>query len=343
MDYYDLSYGRVGAPLQGVRVKFIDWEEGGYYRTDRPNPRGEIAIGGDSVVTEYYKLGEQTREAFRTDKQGVRWFNTGDIGQMFADGTIAIIDRRKDLFKLQNGQYVSLENIEAALKSCQYVDHICVCGGDYSNELTALVSPNRANLHKLAKELGIKGSEVGDLCVNPHLRERIYAAIVRTGQSAGISTKEIPVRIHLVPDEWSPDNDMMTAAMKMKRKTVERVYRNEIMGVLFAIQLQQVFEKSLDLNATFGQIKCLTVGMFKAYAGGDHEPIRQQLSNAFSLRPLLILFCINITVVVADGNKLIQTQHGDKEVKIVREFNGAELKVTASVGNVVSVCIYAKQ
>ncbi|CAG2116474.1 unnamed protein product, partial [Medioppia subpectinata] len=49
------------------------------------------------------------------------------------------------------------------------------------------------------------------------------------------------------------------------------------------------------------------------------------------------------TVVVADGNKLIQTQHGDKEVKIVREFNGAELKVTASVGNVVSVRIYAKQ
>ncbi|CAG2161809.1 unnamed protein product [Oppiella nova] len=49
------------------------------------------------------------------------------------------------------------------------------------------------------------------------------------------------------------------------------------------------------------------------------------------------------TVVVADGNKLIQTQQGDKEVKIVREFNGNELKVTASVGPVTSVRIYTRQ
>jgi len=49
------------------------------------------------------------------------------------------------------------------------------------------------------------------------------------------------------------------------------------------------------------------------------------------------------TVVVADGNKLIQTQFGDKEVKIVREFNGNELVVTASVGAVNSVRKYTKQ
>ncbi|CAG2106773.1 unnamed protein product, partial [Medioppia subpectinata] len=46
---------------------------------------------------------------------------------------------------------------------------------------------------------------------------------------------------------------------------------------MFAIQLQQEFKESLELNATFGQIKCLTVCMFKTYAGGDHEPIRKQL------------------------------------------------------------------
>jgi len=44
--------------------------------------------------------------------------------------------------------------------------------------------------------------------------------------------------------------------------------------------------------------------------------------------------------MVADGNKLIQTQYGDKEVSIVREFNGDELKVTASVGNVSSLRVY---
>ncbi|CAG2116583.1 unnamed protein product [Medioppia subpectinata] len=233
MDFDDLSYGRVGIPLQGVKVKLVDWAEGGYHRSDEPNPRGEIVFGGDSIVMGYYKLPEQTQEAFEVDERGVRWFHSGDIGEMFADGTFKIIDRRKDLIKLQNAEYVSLGKIEALMKSCQYVDNICVCGGTYSNELTALVSPNQKNLQKLSQELGLKDTQIGDLCRNADVCKRVYAAIVQTGQSAGISKREIPVRIRLVPDEWTPDNDMLTSAMKMKRRIVEKQYHNEING-LFA-------------------------------------------------------------------------------------------------------------
>ncbi|CAG2122581.1 unnamed protein product, partial [Medioppia subpectinata] len=67
MDFDDLSYGRVGIPLQGVKVKLVDWAEGGYHRSDEPNPRGEIVFGGDSIVMGYYKLPEQTQEAFEVD------------------------------------------------------------------------------------------------------------------------------------------------------------------------------------------------------------------------------------------------------------------------------------
>ncbi|CAG2110527.1 unnamed protein product [Medioppia subpectinata] len=188
----------------------------------------------------YYKLPEQTQEAFKVDDRGVRWFYTGDIGEMFADGTFKIIDRRKDLLKLQNGEYISLGKIEALMKSCQYVDNICVCGGTYSNELTALVSPNHRNLQKLSQELGLKDAQIGDLCRNVDVCKRVYAAIVQTGQSAGISKKEIPVRIRLVPDEWTPDNDMLTAAMKMKRKNVEKRYQKEIDGLFAANDLLSI-------------------------------------------------------------------------------------------------------
>ena len=85
--------------------------KGGYHRTDKPNPRGEILIGGDSVVIGYYKLPEQTQEAFKVDEQGIRWFYTGDIGELLPNGTFKIIDRRKDLLKLQNGEYVSLGKV----------------------------------------------------------------------------------------------------------------------------------------------------------------------------------------------------------------------------------------
>ncbi|CAG2179024.1 unnamed protein product, partial [Oppiella nova] len=117
MDSEDLSYGRVGGPLSGVKLRLSDWDEGGYHTSDTPYPRGEIVIGGQSVVTGYYGSPDQTREAFRVDSRGVRWFHTGDIGELYPDGTVRIVDRRTDLHKLQNGEYVSLGKIEVALHS----------------------------------------------------------------------------------------------------------------------------------------------------------------------------------------------------------------------------------
>ena len=63
------------------------------------------------MVVGYYKAPEQTREAFRVDEKGVNWFYTGDIGEVYPDGTFKIIDRRKDLLKLQNGEYISLGKV----------------------------------------------------------------------------------------------------------------------------------------------------------------------------------------------------------------------------------------
>jgi long-chain acyl-CoA synthetase len=107
----DISHGRIGVPLDGAYVKLVDWVEGGYCITDKPNPRGELMIGGDIIAAGYYKLPEQTEEAFSVDSEGMRWFATGDIGEVYPDGTFKIIDRKKDLTKLQNGEYVSLGKV----------------------------------------------------------------------------------------------------------------------------------------------------------------------------------------------------------------------------------------
>lgn len=107
----DLYSGRVGFPLEGVRVNLVSWPEGNYSVDDKPNPRGEILIGGDSIALGYYKLDHETKEAFHVDTDGVRWFHTGDIGEIFPDGSLRIIDRKKDLAKLQNGEYISLGKV----------------------------------------------------------------------------------------------------------------------------------------------------------------------------------------------------------------------------------------
>ena len=110
MDLSDMSVGRVGPPLFGCKIKLVDWAEGNYFVTDKPYPRGEIVVGGGSVAAGYYKNDDLTTESFKYE-DGVRWFYTGDIGEIHPDGSIKIIDRKKDLIKLQFGEYISLGKV----------------------------------------------------------------------------------------------------------------------------------------------------------------------------------------------------------------------------------------
>lgn len=111
MDFGILDYGFVGAPIGKVYFRLRDWPEGGYSVKDKPNPRGEIMVGGDLIGLNYYNKPERTKESFYTDENGIRWFITGDIGEIYPNKTIKIIDRCKDLIKLQNGEYVSLGKV----------------------------------------------------------------------------------------------------------------------------------------------------------------------------------------------------------------------------------------
>ena len=151
-DSSDLSTGRVGAPLQEVDIKLVNWDEGGYTVTDQQGPRGEIVIGGGHVAKEYYGMPDKTDEEFCNDN-GKRWFKTGDIGHMMTDGTIRIIDRKKDLVKLQGGEYVSLGKVESLLKIHPAIENLCVCGDSSKNHTVALVIPGEAYLATLAAKV----------------------------------------------------------------------------------------------------------------------------------------------------------------------------------------------
>jgi long-chain acyl-CoA synthetase len=80
-DFYDLKFGRTGAPIYGVSVRLVDWTDGGYLATDKPNPRGEIVVNGDLVTSGYYAMEKETAEAFRYEN-GQKWYYTGDIGEV---------------------------------------------------------------------------------------------------------------------------------------------------------------------------------------------------------------------------------------------------------------------
>lgn len=103
----DTTYGSVGSPLYGVKIKLVDWKEGGYLVKGTPS-RGEIVVGSATVAKHgYYKLPQETEEVLKEDGD-IKWFYTGDIGEFSADGNLKIIDRKKDFVKLSHGEYVSL-------------------------------------------------------------------------------------------------------------------------------------------------------------------------------------------------------------------------------------------
>lgn len=121
--------------------QLVNWHEGGYLTSDSPMPRGEIVVGGPNVTLGYFKNEEKTKESYevgflsfcssakdtyswelmthcrfsfllsKVDERGMRWFYTGDIGQFHSDGCLEIIDRKKDIVKLQHGEYVSLAKV----------------------------------------------------------------------------------------------------------------------------------------------------------------------------------------------------------------------------------------
>lgn len=134
----------------------------------------------------------------------MKWFYTGDIGRVHSDGCIEIIDRKKDIVKLQHGEYVSLgkvrlleiqinttftylysfvitnindEQVEAALSVCSFIDNIMVHADPFHNFCVALVVASQPTLEDWAKGKGITFNDFADLCQKPETRKCVQEAI----------------------------------------------------------------------------------------------------------------------------------------------------------------------
>lgn len=225
---HDRTTGRAGAPLLDVKVKLVDWVEGNYLITDKPNPRGEIHVGGYNVALGYYKNKAKTEEDFY-DAEGLRWFRTGDIGEFDQDGVIRVIDRKKDLVKLQGGEYVSYGKVEAVLKTHALIDSICLYADPSKDFVVAIAVPNTSALQEFATEQKVEGvSAPEQLCNDPTIQEKVIATLQTYGVKNGIEKFELPKKICLVTDEWTPESGLVTAAFKIRRIYIVKKYENAI-------------------------------------------------------------------------------------------------------------------
>lgn len=223
----DVRTGIVGPPLMGVDLKIVDAPELGYTVRDTNGPRGEIVIGGHHVAKEYYNMPEKTAEEFYQE-DGKQFFKTGDIGWALPDGSVKIIDRMKDLVKLQGGEYVSLGKVESSLKTHPLIENICAYGDSHENAMVALMVPDEAKLLELAQELGKDAKDVEGLCRDPQVVKSVTESVIQYGQKAKLQKFEIPRQVHLIPEPWTPESGLVTAAFKLKRKPIQQKFAQEI-------------------------------------------------------------------------------------------------------------------
>uniref|UniRef100_A0AAX7SVB6 Long-chain-fatty-acid--CoA ligase n=1 Tax=Astatotilapia calliptera TaxID=8154 RepID=A0AAX7SVB6_ASTCA len=216
----DWSAGHVGPPLPCNAVKLVDVAEMNYLAA---NGEGEVCVKGPNVFQGYLKDPDRTAEAI--DKDG--WLHTGDIGKWLPNGTLKVIDRKKHIFKLAQGEYIAPEKIETIYVRSDPVAQVFVHGDSLQACLVGIVVPDPDFLPIWAKKKGFEGS-YSELCDNKDVKKAILEDILNLGKETGLKSFEQVRDIVLHPEMFSIQNGLLTPTLKAKRTELRSHFREQI-------------------------------------------------------------------------------------------------------------------
>ncbi|XP_019865427.1 long-chain-fatty-acid--CoA ligase 1 isoform X2 [Aethina tumida] len=212
--------GHVGPPVACCCVKLVDVPEMEYWAK---NNQGEVCVKGTNVFQGYYKDLAKTEETI--DEQG--WHHTGDVGMWLPNGTLKIIDRRKHIFKLSQGEYIVPEKIENIYIRSQYVSQVFVHGESLKSCIIAIVVPDVDVIKCWASENGISGT-FSVLCNHPEVKQLILDDMITKGKDAGLKSFEQVKDIYLHPDPFSVQNGLLTPTLKSKRPEIKSYFKPQL-------------------------------------------------------------------------------------------------------------------
>lgn len=223
----DPDAGHVGGPALTLEFKLIDIPEMNYTSKDvdeygNPTPRGEIWVRGPSIIPGYYKADDKNLETFTDDG----WMKSGDVGMLFSDKRkLKIIDRKKNIFKLSQGEYIAPEKLENFYKLAHSsISSIYVYGDSMKSCIVGILNVEQPALEKFADEFGIAKDPNTPLDKNREVKKKYLELLDSIAKQKKLNTLEKLKDIHIEVKTFQ-DLGLLTEALKVKRVDIKKYYQ----------------------------------------------------------------------------------------------------------------------
>ncbi|KAF7637196.1 AMP-binding domain-containing protein [Meloidogyne graminicola] len=221
----DTIGGQCGGPSTCSLIKLEDAPDLNYFVKDR---KGEVLIKGPSVTSGYFRDPEKTEELFTKDG----FLKTGDIGHLLPNGQLQIIDRRKHIFKLAQGEYVAPEKIENVYIQCSMVHQVFVDGDSLQRFLVAIVVPSSGQIKRHFAQINGKtengNNKLEEICSDKRIINFVLKEMQQIGKEQNLNSLEQVKAIYLEPEPFTIENDLLTPTLKAKRPQLRAKYKETI-------------------------------------------------------------------------------------------------------------------
>jgi fatty acid CoA ligase FadD9 len=187
--------------------KLVDVPDLGYFGTDRPYPRGELVVKTPNLIPGYYKRPEVTAELFDDEA----WYYTGDVMAEIAPDQLIYVDRRNNVLKLSQGEFVTVSKLEAVYGGHPSVRQIFVYGNSARSYLLAVIVPTDDALASVGGDVGAVKSLLSD-------------ALQRIARDAGLQSHEVPRDFIVETTPFTLENGLLTGIRKLARPQLKAHY-----------------------------------------------------------------------------------------------------------------------
>ena len=209
----DMSVGNCGGVAPTLEVCLMDVPDMEYLSTDKPQPRGELLIRGNSLFAGYYRSPEETAKAMLPDG----WFRTGDIATVDKMGRFQIIDRVKNVLKLAQGEYISPERLENIyLSHMSYLAMAYVHGDSMQTFLVAIFAVQPDMFAPFASKvlgrtiLPTDTAAIKEACMDVKIKKAVKEELDKVGRKNKFAGYERVRNFRLMVDPFTIENELLT-------------------------------------------------------------------------------------------------------------------------------------